>query len=189
MKVKSVNDCNESSWSDPFDISVIANPVVNLGPDTTITFTDTLELDAGNPGASYLWSTGATSQTINAFYTGNPATTFWVEVTTDSCTDNDTVVISFTDPVFITGREHGIRIRIIPNPNDGHFVVEITSENPVNCLLEIIDMTGRVVVEQQELSISRMVSIDISIPRAQDGVYLLRLLSEKYLLVEKVLVF
>ena len=189
VKVKSVNDCNESSWSDPFDISVIANPVVNLGPDTTITFTDTLELDAGNPGASYLWSTGATSQTINAFYTGNPATTFWVEVTTDSCTDNDTVVISFTDPVFITGREHGIRIRIIPNPNDGHFVVEITSENPVNCLLEIIDMTGRVVVEQQELSISRMVSIDISIPRAQDGVYLLRLLSEKYLLVEKVLVF
>jgi PKD repeat protein len=39
-------------------------PTVSLGADRTICAGDSVTLDAGNPGLTYLWSTGATTQTI-----------------------------------------------------------------------------------------------------------------------------
>jgi len=187
--VKGINECNESSWSDPFDIAVNEHPVVNLGEDTTVTYIQPLTLDAENPGSTYLWSTGATTQTIDASYSGSPLVTYWVEVAANSCSDGDTIIVTYIDPVFIMEQDHGIRVSIIPNPNDGDFVLDITSENPGKFSIEITDLTGRVVVERKEINITSKLNIDISIPLAKDGVYLLKLKSEENLLVEKVLVF
>lgn len=48
-----------------------ANPVVELGADTTICAGETLILDAGNPGASYVWSnSGEVSQTLEVSTAG-----------------------------------------------------------------------------------------------------------------------
>ncbi|MFN5705027.1 MAG: BNR-repeat neuraminidase N-terminal domain-containing protein, partial [bacterium] len=41
-------------------------PTVSLGADRTICAGDSVTFDAGNPGMTYLWSTGATTQTIVA---------------------------------------------------------------------------------------------------------------------------
>lgn len=68
-----------------------ATLVADLGPDTTSC--DPLPLDAGNPGASYLWSDGSTGQTLLAD-TG----TTWVQVTVDCCTRTDTIHIGGGDP-------------------------------------------------------------------------------------------
>lgn len=47
------------------------NPVVDLGADTTICTGETLTLDAGNPGASYVWSnSGEVSQTLEVSTSG-----------------------------------------------------------------------------------------------------------------------
>lgn len=46
-------------------------PVVALGGDRTICAGDSTTIDAGNPGATYLWSTGATTQSIVAKTAGN----------------------------------------------------------------------------------------------------------------------
>lgn len=64
---------------------------VDLGVDTTSC--DPLLLDAGNPGANYLWSDGSTGQTLLAD-TG----TYWVQVTVDCCTRTDTIHIGGGDP-------------------------------------------------------------------------------------------
>jgi gliding motility-associated-like protein len=45
-------------------ITVYAYPEVDLGPDTLLPYSGSIILDAGNPGAGYEWSTGATSQNI-----------------------------------------------------------------------------------------------------------------------------
>lgn len=45
------------------------NPTVSLGADTVITAC-TFNLDAGNAGSVYLWSTGETTQTISVTYSG-----------------------------------------------------------------------------------------------------------------------
>ncbi len=70
-------------------IVVVAPPIVNIGNDTTICGALNLLLDAGNPGMNYLWSTGATSQTINVSSPGN----YWVTVGNNSCNDRDTISI------------------------------------------------------------------------------------------------
>jgi gliding motility-associated-like protein len=65
-------------------------PVVNLGNDTTLCGTVNLLLDAGNPGTTFLWSTGATSQTITA----NAAGSYSVLVSDSLCSNQDSIVIS-----------------------------------------------------------------------------------------------
>ncbi len=67
---------------------VMAQPVVNLGPDV-VQCGGPVILNAQNPGASYLWSTGDTSQTIAVGVTG----TYWVQVTNLSGTGSDTVKV------------------------------------------------------------------------------------------------
>lgn len=62
---------------------------VDLGNDTTICVDEILTLDAGQ-GQSYVWSTGAITQTIDVDTTG----TYWVEVTdATGCTDFDDIEV------------------------------------------------------------------------------------------------
>ena len=72
-------------------------PVVDLGPDTTLC-SGSLTLDAGNPGDSYSWNTGATTQTIVVSSPG----TYWVTVT-DALgqTDSDTIEVYLGAPITV----------------------------------------------------------------------------------------
>lgn len=42
-----------------------STPIVNLGPDRHLCDREVVQFDAGNPGASYRWSDGSTTRTIN----------------------------------------------------------------------------------------------------------------------------
>jgi gliding motility-associated-like protein len=80
-------------------------PVVNLGNDTTLCSTVNLLLDAGNPGSTFLWSTGATSQSITA----NAAGSYSVLVSDSVCSNQDSIVISLqTVPVPSIGGDTSI---------------------------------------------------------------------------------
>jgi hypothetical protein len=66
------------------------NQFVSLGPDTLLLCNspNPLILDAKNPGATYLWSTGATTSTISVNNTGS----YWVVVTdSNSCTNTSAI--------------------------------------------------------------------------------------------------
>jgi hypothetical protein len=69
-------------------------PNVDLGPDVVICIGYTTMLDAGNPGATYLWSTGATSQTITVSTSG----TYSVTVTNAGGSGFDAVNVTVLDP-------------------------------------------------------------------------------------------
>ncbi|MCH2023553.1 MAG: T9SS type A sorting domain-containing protein [Saprospiraceae bacterium] len=70
-----------------FPIISMAQPVVNLGPDTTICGSYTL--DAANTGATFLWSTGESLQTI----TVDSTAVYWVDVTDMNGTIRDSVYV------------------------------------------------------------------------------------------------
>jgi hypothetical protein len=71
-------------------VSLAPDPVVDLGPDTTLCV-GTIVFDAGNPGATYLWSTTATTQTESVSAAG----TVYVDVTDNhGCVGTDTVIVS-----------------------------------------------------------------------------------------------
>lgn len=79
------------SKSDTINVGINALPVVALGNDTAICADDTLTLDAGNSGATYLWSNGATAQTTNVYAAGS----YHVTVTnTAGCIGHDTMNLS-----------------------------------------------------------------------------------------------
>jgi len=72
-------------------VHVWGNPDVNLGADKGICTGDSVLLDAGNAGCTYLWSTGSTQQTIYAKTSGNFSVT---ATNSHGCTDNDVVVVT-----------------------------------------------------------------------------------------------
>ena len=79
---------------EPFTVQALALPTVNLGPDVTVC--DQVILDAGPAPQSYLWSTGATTQTIAVTTSG----TYAVTVTNgDSCTASDTINVIVNNTV------------------------------------------------------------------------------------------
>lgn len=71
--VQDSNSCAASART-PIQIIVNPNPTVVLGADTT-QCGGTILLDAGHPGASYVWSNSGTSQSIVASTTGSYSVT------------------------------------------------------------------------------------------------------------------
>ncbi|GIV33508.1 MAG: hypothetical protein KatS3mg031_1043 [Chitinophagales bacterium] len=85
-----VTDSNGCVNTDSAVVSIGSGLTVMLN-DIAICEGDSVMLDAGNPGTSYLWSTGDTTQTIIVKDSG----TYSVFVTdTNNCTGTDTAVIS-----------------------------------------------------------------------------------------------
>lgn len=82
-----VTDTGMNTAADTIVVMVNSVPTVNIGPDVSICQGASVTLDAGNPGASYLWSTGDTTQTITANTTGLYA----VMVTDSGCTGADSM--------------------------------------------------------------------------------------------------
>ncbi|MFC5271330.1 T9SS type A sorting domain-containing protein [Adhaeribacter terreus] len=91
--------------SDQVMIRVGQNPAVNLGPDRT-SCGEPVVLDAG-PGLNYLWSTGATSQTISVTNSDTVIARVFNPIT--GCSSQDTVVVKFNPlPIVNLGADKNI---------------------------------------------------------------------------------
>lgn len=88
-----VTDVNNCVNSDSVDVTFDPLPVISL-LDTIVCISETITLDAGNPGSSYDWSTGENTQTIDVNFTD------LVEVivtTADLCVDSATADITMVE--------------------------------------------------------------------------------------------
>jgi len=91
-----IADNNGKKDSTLLTVPISLNSVsVNLGNDTTICGTDSITLNPGTTGDSYLWSNGDTASTITTTQAGM----YWVQVTSGSCTGRDSVVLNTTFPL------------------------------------------------------------------------------------------
>lgn len=63
---------------------------IDLGNDTTVCDGETVILDATTANATYLWQDNSTAPTFTASQPG----TYWVEVTTSSCSSRDSILVS-----------------------------------------------------------------------------------------------
>ena len=186
--VKSVNECNHSLYCDPLEVTVNMNPVVDLGPDPTILQTETVVLDAGNAGMTYLWSTGETTQTITVGYTGNLFDTFWVDVNNSVCTGNDTIVVFFDDPVGIPENYGDIALLIAPNPNRGQFNIELSSSKEVTLSVSLVNNLGTAVYQKDKLIFSGKHTLNVNIRHLSDGMYTILINTHKQVITKKIIV-
>jgi PKD repeat protein len=87
VTVTGVSGCTDT---DEINVTIHPEPVVSLGDDIT-QCAGTVTLNAGNPGFSYLWSTGATTQSITVSESEN----YSVTVTgINGCTTSDQVNVT-----------------------------------------------------------------------------------------------
>lgn len=112
--VSSATICQGGS-SDPRikNVLVMYQPVVDLGNDTSIIIGESLLLDAGNPGSSYHWSTGETTQTIIVSQSGD----YSVDVFSFCGFDSDTIQVTFS-----VGNEE-------PADPDNHISISVNGGN------------------------------------------------------------
>lgn len=90
---------------DSIVVSYNTTPVVSLGNDTSICSINTLFLDAGNAGASFLWQDNSTSGSYNVSSTGN----YSVTVTQNGCSAADTVNVNvIPQPVVNLGNDTAV---------------------------------------------------------------------------------
>lgn len=89
-----VTDVNGCTDEDSVRVSINPVPVVFLGGDKN-SCNQAVTLDAGNPGSTFNWSTGANNQFISV----NNSGTYWVEVTNpQGCSATDTVEVNISNP-------------------------------------------------------------------------------------------
>lgn len=79
--------------NDSVTVNVNPAPIVDLGADTLICGGSSLTLDAGNPGADYLWNDNSTNQTLTVTTNG----TYFVTVTelVNNCSTTDSITVTF----------------------------------------------------------------------------------------------
>lgn len=92
-----VTDTNGCVQTDTAMITINLNPVVAFGPDIT-QCGDSITLDAGNPGLSYLWTNSTTNQTLTTYTSGMFGVT--VTDTLTGCNGGDTINITI-NPVLV----------------------------------------------------------------------------------------
>lgn len=130
-------------------VSIYPQPVIHLGPpDTSVCIYDTLTLNAGNPGAVYLWSNGATTQTIDVSSAGitYDVQTFEVEVTNENgCRSSSSITIAFTfsNCTGIEDQAGGGTVEIYPNPASGKLNIRMHDVNE-STRIEIVDLYGKI---------------------------------------------
>jgi len=96
---------NNCSASDAMNLVVTPLPVVDLGPDQTVCPGTVVTLNAFVAGATYAWSTGANTSSIDV---GAPSI-YSVQVTVNGCTTTDAMeLFNFTLPAFTLGPDQTI---------------------------------------------------------------------------------
>jgi hypothetical protein len=91
------NGCTDSASTGIMIVAASA-PIVNLGNDTATCGT-AVTLDAGNPGAFYVWCNGATTQTITLAVSASCAV---VVTDTNGCVNSDTITVIVNQAPVVT---------------------------------------------------------------------------------------
>jgi hypothetical protein len=86
VTVTNVDGC---ATTDTINVTINPLPSVNVGPDTSAC--TSYVVDAGNPGATYLWCDGSTTQTITMTMSGTCAV---IVTDANGCSASDTITVT-----------------------------------------------------------------------------------------------
>ena len=167
--------------------------VVNLGTDSNACSVDTLMLDAGAGNYSYSWSTGETTQTINADTTslsGNGSYNLSVTVTDTitGCAVTDTVVVNFSSCVGIYSPSENINLTVYPNPNNGVFTLNVSTTNVKELEVKVMNIQGQIVFAKNNFDNISNVKEQIDLSNNANGIYFITVTSDKGVKTHKVIV-
>jgi len=163
-----------STASATVTVNSITAPV--LGNDTSLCGANNILLDAGLGYDTYLWSTGAATQTITLDTTGIGLGTFhiWVRGSIGSCTATDTIHVTFTTCVGLTETNGDFSINIFPNPTNGIANVVVKGLNSI-ADLTIYTLHGQLIFQEKVTGNS---TTQLDLTNVPSGIYMVRISNE-----------
>ncbi len=190
VSVTSANGCGNL---DSVEVQIIPTPVVDLGSDTLVCSTTDispiLTLNAGSGFASYAWSTGETTQSIDVDQTNFYSVTV---TTAEGCVGNDAMIAVFDTCINLNADELAgnlFELNLYPNPTLGRFWIEMSGFENGKYEVVVSNLQGQPVW-------SRSISIDgnreyreeVSLENIAAGMYVLRLMGNDKQVERRVIV-
>jgi hypothetical protein len=130
-----------------------------------------LSVSGGTAPYTYAWSNGANTQDINNLVPG----TYTVTITdANGCSTTETVnmILSATDESnFVES------FNVMPNPNNGEFIIQIELSTAENLRIELVDVLGRK-LREWNVSGQQSMQIPVDISEQASGMYLVILRTE-----------
>ena len=137
-------------------INTYPSTIIDLGNDTVTCSYSVITLDALENQQTYLWSTGAVSQSIDV----NNTDSYWVEITNlNNCKSLDTIHVVFLDCTFIKENEENSKLAYYQN-NKFEVVTDLK-----NYTVNIYSLTGKLILNTQNQN-------SILINHLNNGVYI-----------------
>ncbi len=157
--------------------------------DTAICADETIVLDAGENGASYLWSTGEITQTISIDSTGTGfgKREITVEVTNEyECSATKSIEIEFANCAFVDEHKPDDFV-IYPNPASKVFYIR-TTRFEGECDLMIYKQSGQLVFNEDNCSLRTEESYPVFIPDLPLGTYNLIIKASDFTISRKLII-
>jgi hypothetical protein len=155
--------------TDTIRVTVNPSPNVNI---SVVTGSVTI-LDAGNPGGTYLWNTGAMSQTIIATTPG----VYYVSVTNQyGCTGSDTTSVGIIGINELYSSV--IPINIYPNPSmDKNFTLKFELTDTGAIEIKMLSMLGESVYDERLENFSGVYTRKLNFQHLAGGIYFIEVRS------------
>lgn len=188
-------------------VTVNQLPVINLIPDDPhvqrisnteigICVFDSVAINAGNPGAEFLWSNGATSQSITIATSGISfdEQTYNVIITDPltTCSNNGTITAYFTFENCSYGIEENSsknKVSVFPNPSGNGIFNILVEEIEGEISVEVFNAFGQLVFLKDYYS-DRLSAFrkEINLQDAPNGVYFLKLKNSELTVTKKLII-
>ncbi len=185
-----VSDTSGHSSIDSVFVEVYALPNIELGADTSICGSVTWTLDAGNPGSTYLWSTGETTQTIEISTDGVYETIeYMVAVTNENtCTNASGIIIEWVNCTSIDELSSNVSLSVYPNPNNGEFSLQLNASKDEVVDVMVVNELGAIVYSKGEINLRDVVTLKINLKEKAAGIYSIVVRSDKGMINKKIVV-
>jgi hypothetical protein len=165
----------------------MATQAVTVNPLPTVTASSSSSLICAgqsvsltaNGASTYSWNTSSTNTIISV--TPSVTTSYTVTGTTNGCTNTVAITQSVSACTFIDNNVAStIGFIVYPNPNTGVFTIEVN--NGSTKIIEVMDLTGRVLVSKTTLN----EKVDFNINTLANGIYYVRIQTDKTVEVIKI---
>ena len=155
-----------------------AVPTISANPSTNVLLNgQTITLTSSDPVGGWLWSNGATTRSITVTAGGTYTVKSYNGGNCFSTSLPYTIYLIYSTR-FAGNEEAGannINLVSYPNPSNGQFQVSFNCEKEQSCIINLYDMSGRMVLEKNISAIEGNNLVEVNATPLNSGMYLMRL--------------
>lgn len=169
---------------------LIDSPMISLGADTSICLTHVLNLSGENGYASYLWSNGETSQSIQLIgeELGTGELPYTLTVTNEQgCEGSASITVTVGACLGIDEPAATGKFSILPNPNNGEFTLELNNAASGKTGISILNTQGEVVFNKSIVINQSMHKENLHL-NLSSGIYFVRIESNQGITIQKLVI-